>query len=175
MTQFKANAPELVKNKHVSYGNTNYNHADLAQVATVIAESLSKYGVSHSWSIEQVEGKIKVTCTLRHCKGFSESVTMEAAPDNSGQKNQVQAVASSVTYLQRYTLLSITGLAARDMDDDGKGTETNQELADEIEAMCGASTIEGLQADFKSLCNKYKDNASAQKAIIAAKDELKLS
>lgn len=44
---------------------------------------------------------------------------MRASPDNSGSKNAIQAVGSTVTYLQRYTLLAATGLAAAGQDDDG--------------------------------------------------------
>src|SRR5207245_959863 len=36
-------------------------------------------------------------------------------------KNAVQAVGSTVSYLQRYTLLAGTGMAAADQDDDGRG------------------------------------------------------
>jgi hypothetical protein len=47
---------------------------------------------------------------------------MEAGADVSGKKNAIQSVASSITYLSRYTLLAATGLAAVDMpDDDGAG------------------------------------------------------
>jgi len=38
----------------------------------------------------------------------------------SGNKNPIQAIASTVSYLERYTLLAITGLTTKDMDDDGK-------------------------------------------------------
>ena len=44
---------------------------------------------------------------------------MSASPDTSGSKNAVQSIGSTVTYLQRYTLYSILGLASAEQDDDG--------------------------------------------------------
>lgn len=46
---------------------------------------------------------------------------MSAEPDGSGSKNAVQAIGSTNTYLQRYTLFSVLGLASVDMDDDANG------------------------------------------------------
>jgi hypothetical protein len=45
---------------------------------------------------------------------------MKAPKDTSGSKNAIQSIASTITYLQRYTLFAATGLAADDQDDDGK-------------------------------------------------------
>ena len=62
---------------------------------------------------------IRVTCVLSHILGHSERVTLQASPDQSGGKNNIQAVGSTVTYLERYTLLAVTGLATAEQDDDG--------------------------------------------------------
>ena len=37
----------------------------------------------------------------------------------TGSKNAIQAIGSTVSYLCRYTLLCVTGLATSDPDDDG--------------------------------------------------------
>lgn len=127
LAAFKADPPKVIKNKTVRYGSgngaTSYDHATLAQVANAVAPALAEHGLSHSWSTEQSEKGISVTCTLTHRDGHSECVTLAASADNSGSKNSIQAIGSTVTYLQRYTLLSITGLATEDMDDDGAGSD----------------------------------------------------
>lgn len=125
MAGFKANPPKLIKTKSVSYetskgGQTNYKHADLANIVEIINSELSKRGLSASWKTSQDQG-IQVTCTISHILGHSESTTLSSPPDTSGGKNSIQAIGSTVTYLQRYTLLALTGLAAHDQDDDGKG------------------------------------------------------
>ena len=146
MALFKQNAPQIFKDKKVTYdtadGTTTYHHATLGQVANVIASSLGEYGLSHGWSMEQQDNLISVTCTITHEAGHSESTTLAAGPDTSGKKNPIQAVASTVTYLERYTLLAITGMAAHEADDDGElggqefiTPEQVQELEGLIEAI----------------------------------------
>lgn len=126
MAKFKENPPTLVKDKRVGYTNrdgsfTGYTHATLAEVATKIAAGLGAVGISHRWDVHHENGLIIVSCTLTHEGGHSETVTMPpVAPDDSGKKNSIQQVASAITYQQRYSLLAITGLAAKDQDDDGQ-------------------------------------------------------
>jgi len=133
MADFKANAPTITKTKKVEYGNTSYSHADLGKIASQIAAEMSKYGLSHAWDIDQSDPKcIKVICIVTHSMGHSESVPMQAPADTTGSKNVIQSIGSTVTYLQRYTLVAITGLAAGDEDDDGVNAspEGDQQTAD---------------------------------------------
>lgn len=129
MAAFKRSPPEIIKDKLVSFttdrGTTAYYHASIGQAVQKIAEGLAVHGFSHRWNTEQADGHVVVTCTITHRAGHSESTTLRAAPDSSGGKNGIQSIASTVTYLQRYTLLSATGLATIDQeDDDGAGAET---------------------------------------------------
>jgi len=128
LTNFKANPPEVLKTRHVSFsaggGKTSYNHADLAGASAQIGAALSAHGLSHRWNVEQTkEGRIAVTCILMHVLGHSESVKMESAADQSGGKNNIQAIGSATSYLQRYTLFAAAGVIAREQgDDDGGAT-----------------------------------------------------
>jgi hypothetical protein len=132
MNSFKANPPEILKNKHVKFGETEYDHATLHHVVDVITQSLSNYGLSHRWTTEQLDGgQIRVTCVLTHVQGHSESTSLQAGADASGKKNNIQALGSTVTYLQRYTLLAATGTAAKGTDDDGVSAETVETVSDE--------------------------------------------
>lgn len=129
MAEFKKNPPEIFKTKQVAFGQdergnggTAYMHATLGDVTSQIVAGLAKHGFSHRWDTEQRDGgQIYVTCTLTHKKGHSESTAMNSSADQSGKKNNIQALASTVSYLQRYTLLAASGLATKDMpmDDDG--------------------------------------------------------
>ena len=125
MAAFKANPPEIGKDKKVSFdvGNrtTSYNHASLANVTAKINRALSEHGLSAGWTTDQNDKGITVICTITHKLGHGESTTLTAAPDISGSKNAIQAIGSTVSYLERYTILALTGLATHDMDDDGKG------------------------------------------------------
>jgi len=129
MAAFKQNPPTILKDKHVEFttskGTTAYDHATIGNVVKQIVASLAEHDLSHSWSTEQLDGgQVAVTCTITHKAGHSESVTLKAGRDESGGKNSIQALGSAITYLQRYTLLAITGLAVEDgSDDDGRGAD----------------------------------------------------
>lgn len=119
MAAFKREPLEVLKRKRVAFGETEYFHAELSDVTDAVCPALGKHGLSHAWDIEQ-GAQIKVTCTITHEFGHSESVSMSAPPDQSGKKNAIQQVASTVTYLQRYTLLAICGIATKGQDDDAR-------------------------------------------------------
>jgi hypothetical protein len=121
---FKANPPAILRNRHVEFetrggGKTSYSHATLDNVCDAIGASLASHGLSWRWETEHLDqGIIRVTCILTHVGGHSERTALQASPDASGGKNPVQAVGSTVTYLQRYTLLAATGIAVQGQDDD---------------------------------------------------------
>lgn len=127
MADFKAEPLEIFKRKKVGYetsqgGFVGYKHAELSHITDVVVPAMARHGLSHRWDLQQSNNRIVVICTITHRLGHSESVSLDGAPDNSGKKNGIQQVASTITYLQRYTLLAATGLATKDdADDDGKG------------------------------------------------------
>lgn len=125
MACFKAEAPRLFKNKNVNFrsskGVTNYNHATLDYILNQVCPVMSKYGLSHQWFNLQENGAIGVRCRLSHVLGHFEEVTLWGPADNSGNKNGIQAIGSTTTYLQRYTFLSITGLATEENPDEDDG------------------------------------------------------
>jgi hypothetical protein len=122
MAGFKSEPVEILKSKRVDIpGGAKFAHATLADVADGVCSSMSKHGLSHRWETKQDGDLITVTCVLTHIDGHEERTTLFARPDDSGKKNAIQQVASTVTYLERYTLMAACGLAAKDMDDDGRG------------------------------------------------------
>ena len=68
MAAFKANPPEIEKDKKVSFGTTKYNHATLANVTKKINHALSVHGFSVSWIVKQ-NGSVSVTCKITHEQG----------------------------------------------------------------------------------------------------------
>lgn len=119
MAEFKRNPPKIVKDAHVRYVKkdgsvTEYDHASLGALCAAIIQGLAEVGISHDWKLSQTQDKkIMVTCVLTHALGHKEEFpSIPAAPDDSGGKNAIQANQSTVTYLQRSTLFSATGLAA---------------------------------------------------------------
>lgn len=123
LNKFKENPPKISKNAEVDYttqkGRTNFKYASLDHVCDVVGKALSDVGISYRWKTEQQEAGIRVTCVLTHVRGHDEETALTGSPDASGGKNAIQAIGSTVSYLQRYTLLTATGLAVAGSDDDG--------------------------------------------------------
>lgn len=116
--KFKANAPTIKKGANVSYGGTSYNYVKLGYALATINPVLSEFGLSLSWRTNQNDSMVTVTAVLTHELGHSEESTLAGPYDNSGKKNTIQALASTVTYLKRHTAFAILGLEGVD-DDDG--------------------------------------------------------
>ena len=185
MAAFKLNAPDIVKDKQVGYKDKNenfvgYSHATLGNVTRTIVEGLARHGFSHRWDTEQQGVNVIVTCILTHRMGHSERTTLTAPKDDSGKKNNIQQMASAITYLQRYTLLAATGLATQDQDDDGVGAELDTTLADKWIAKVNAAEtdedavnvwnagiveIEG--AKDRNAYKEFKDAVAARRAALA--------
>ncbi len=148
MAAFKANPPEIEKDRKVKYrtdkGAVEYSHASLANVTQKINSGLGQHGLSAGWETVQSEKGITVTCTITHKLGHSESTSLTAAADNSGSKNSIQAIGSTISYLERYTLLALTGLATADMDNDGAQAEEfiSEAQAKEIENLIKAKSVD---------------------------------
>lgn len=95
-----------------------YRHEDLGEIAKTVNPILARHGISYRFRTRSEPGRpVSVTCVLSHRAGHTEENTLEAARDDSGEKNSIQAVGSTITYLQRYTLKAALGLAAAHDDD----------------------------------------------------------
>ena len=114
MSDFRSEAPTIGKNKSAH----NSNYASIDNITETINPLLAKHNLSFSWVTEQADA-ITVHCDVTHAQGHSQRVSLTASPDTTGSKNAIQAIGSTVSYLQRYTLLSALGLATGEMDNDG--------------------------------------------------------
>lgn len=145
---FKADPPTVIKDKK----NTQYDsmYTTIGNLVNTINTALSKHGLSARWDIDQ-EKSIKVTCILTHRAGHSERVSMSGPADDSGKKNPLQQIKSTVTYLKIATFEAVTGTASADanVDDDGNGSGDEQGLPDE---------------QFQAFAKKIKDATTKEKA-----------
>jgi hypothetical protein len=118
---FKAEALRVIKNRAVTAGPlSGKSYAELFSVVDAVTPALSRNGLSTAWKLTKDDKEwIEVTCTMKHAAGHSESVSMGGPPDAGGAKSSIQARASTVSYLQRYTLKAITGVAEGGEDNDG--------------------------------------------------------
>tara|TARA_R100000687_G_C6452865_1_gene166170 strand:+ start:1122 stop:1817 length:696 start_codon:yes stop_codon:yes gene_type:complete len=167
LSAFRAECPAIDKTRN----GHNTKYAGLAETIEQIKPLLAEHGLSHSWKTSQLDdGRVKVSCSVTHVDGHSESTELAAAPDGSGSKNGIQAIGSAVSYLERYTLYAILGLASKEMDNDGAGADAG--LSDTLAALSEAKDMDALQSCFKAAWNSFPKSAARQK-LTAAKDQRK--
>lgn len=149
----KAEIPVIGK---TSTGHNNKRYADFAAIARVVDPIITRHGLSYRFRTEQTD-KISVTCVLSHRDGHSETNTLSGPSDTSGSKNAIQAIGSTLTYLQRYTLVQALGLAASE-DDDGRSGAMGAAISeDQIGEL--VELIESVGADKGAFLKFFKIDA----------------
>ena len=144
--KFKASAVQIIRTKKITDGPLKgKHHAELSGIVNAVTPELSKHGLSVSWKLTKDERDwMEVTCSLHHTAGHVETVAMGGAPDTGPGRNAIQARGSVKTYLERYTVLAILGLAAQDADDDGAGGAKDQGKTDITDLLVG---LGGMKTD----------------------------
>ena len=117
MSTFRAACPSIDRTKKSHTGK----YAGLAETIEQIKGVLAESGLSHSWRTSQENKMITVKCVVTHIMGHSEETSLSSEPDSAGSIKGIQGIASTVSYLERYTLYAILGLASKEMDNDGAG------------------------------------------------------
>ena len=115
-------------------------YAGLDDIATHIDPILSEHGLSYRFRTAQESERIIVTCIVSHREGHSEETTLSAMPDASGSKQGPQAIGSTVTYLQRYTLNAAFGLSAT-KDDDGQLASNPPKQVNKVEVITSEQAV----------------------------------
>lgn len=132
MTKFQSICPPIPKNKKVKYKEVSYRFSSLDMMASTIQPALKECGLSYRWEYTEEEHKIVCYCIVSHINGHSEKSRMSADKDTSGSKNDIQAIGSARTYLERYTLKAALGLTTTDEDLDGVTTDQKSLFTDYI-------------------------------------------
>jgi hypothetical protein len=143
MVAMKRELPTVInRDKTVTFATrggdtTSYTHLSLAAAVEAITPHVCRHGFSVAFSTRSLEKNyIEVSCSITHRDGHSESCTLSGPPETSGTKNPVQAVASTVTLLQRYTLLSLLGIATKDhVDPQPAGHKAAAKTVDDVISM----------------------------------------
>lgn len=183
MSDFRRDCPIITRTRQ---GYNDKFFAGLAETIDEIKDLLAANGLSHSWVTTQEGDQVTVKCCITHIAGHTECTQLTAGPDKTGNKNSIQAIGSTVSYLQRYTLFAILGLASKDMDDDGQAgdpvlliteDQVNQLHSDAIENEVYNGLMNWLKATLKvnSLneirADKFKMVEDRLKAAIDARSK----
>lgn len=156
MSSVKADLPRIIKTRKVDFttakGRTNYQYEDLAGIMDQVGPVLSRHGLSVRYrTTAEPNQPISVTCIIEHSDGHHEENTLMAGRDDSGNKNSIQQIGSTVTYLQRYTLKAALGLAAG-ADDDGAKADDTSGVITEAEREIILTMIDDTESDIEKFC-----------------------
>ena len=165
--QFKADAPKILKTKHIIFTSkeagkkgTDYWHAELDKACDLLIPALLKVGITHQWDSSDLPGGYtRATCILRHHLGHEYKGSSLAGPtDQTGGKNPIQGTGSSFTYLQRYTFLATCGIVPTGTDNDGNPLTgmTQEEGGTFVEAIQTAENPSAVMGEWTKAINAAK-------------------
>lgn len=155
----------------------NYKYADLASVWGACREPLSKNGLSVTQIETQNEtGDVLITI-LGHSSGQWIRSIMPIRIKAGGKVNELQEMGSVLTYLRRYALSAIVGIAPAEDDDGGNGggyKASNQEVKPQPATqstikMVTPSQVQHLEARVQECSTEFKTKL----ADFMAKNNLK--
>lgn len=156
--------PNLPAIPQLGRGQGGAKYARWEDIQIRIMPVLSKYGFALSFKTNVEPGTAAVTAVLSHKSGHSEETTLALPVDAGGQKNDVQAVGSSVKYAMRYTACAMLNINVGGEDDDGhaagKGETINQEQFGIVQDL-----IEAAGSSAEKLCNYLKVDALANMSV----------
>lgn len=140
INEFQSRMPVVAKRGNVSYQprnggqTTNYDYGRIEDAFKTASPILKETGLSFRFNQQaQQGGLITVTCIISHKLGHYEENSMSAMPDTSGNKDAIKAMASTVSYLRRYTFTGGLGIIFADEDNEyhlhqyQEGSQTHHE------------------------------------------------
>lgn len=135
-------------------GHNNKKYADFAAITAAIDPVLGSNGLSYRFETSQSDKAITTTCILFGHGHSIPAATLTAPADMTGNKNAIQAIGSTLTYLQRYSLMQALGLAASN-DDDGKSGDIGDAISlEQVEELVALADEVG--ADKEAFCRYFK-------------------
>ncbi len=111
--------------------NGRYSYALWEDINERLKPILAKHGFALTFRTPHNEKGVEVEGVLSHRGGHSERTSMLLPADTSGNKNAVQAVASSVSYGKRYTAGALLNYTTHGEDDDAFSAVSQQPALDQ--------------------------------------------
>lgn len=137
-----------------------YTFALWEDIQAAVKPILCKHGFALTFRTDTAD-KVTVTGILSHRKGHREETSITLPADPSGNKNAVQAVASSVAYGKRYTASALLNLTSHGEDDDAFSSVSAESLGTWKEAIDGAADM----VELNRIAAELKGNASVSEPL----------
>lgn len=139
--------------------NGRYSYALWEDINERLKPILAKHGFALTFRTPRNEKGVEVEGVLSHRGGHSERTSMLLPADTSGNKNAVQAVASSVSYGKRYTAGAPLNYTTHGEDDDAftaAAAENDYErLVKQYQASVDAIKLGIMEGDYSTAAEEW--------------------
>lgn len=158
--------------------NVQSTYALWEDVNEQIKPVMAKHGFSLSFRVHPNDRGVHVEGVLTHRFGHSERTSILLPADVSGNKNAVQAVASSVSYGKRYTAGALLNFTSTGEDDDGQAagappvrtiTPAQQQALANVLLQCSPALQAKVAEDFADLSTVPVDGYDKMLASLKGK------
>jgi hypothetical protein len=123
--------PEITERGEIKVnGQTRSKYALFEDINDAVKPVLKKHGFAMSFRTHIADNAVTVTGILMHKAGHREETTISLPADNSGSKNSVQAIGSSIQYGKRYAMCALINITSRGEDDDGMRAGAAQRITE---------------------------------------------
>lgn len=136
-----------------------YTFALWEDINSVVKPILQQHGFALTFRTSFVDG-VAVTGVLSHRAGHREETSITLPADGSGNKNAVQAVASSVSYGKRYTASALLNLTTHGEDDDAY--KAVEEAITETQEIQLSEMLEATGSDKAKFLKFFKVNGLSE-------------
>lgn len=160
-----------IENASKSSSNPHFKsrYADLAEVLNTVRPVFAKHGLAVLQSTEFDGAMVSVTTTITHAEGGYVTSRASCVPP----KTDGQGVGNATTYLRRYSMAAMSGIAQE--DDDGNSSAHNGKPVAKITEKQEASLNEWIEttgADKAKILTAYKVKALAELTEAQANDAI---
>ena len=122
ITEFQKRCPQIHKGRKPVSG-PSYTYASYDDVMVVAAPILAECGIAVTFSQEQVEKSLRVTCRLRVGTHAEDHTFIVPVPDM--RVNDTQKFGAALSYAKRYALCGALNIVTTDEDTDASNLMAN--------------------------------------------------
>ncbi len=160
------------------------SYAPLEDIIEVIRPIYSRHGFSLGFQTEWPDAKtVRVIGILTHTAGHARRSEFICGADQTGSKNAIQALGSTVSYGKRYTTKDLFCIVTREEDDDGARTSKANAPAEpegydlwrDGMSDLAEKGLGELQTAFQKSKREYRDYITKVEPLVWAKIKTKAS
>ena len=160
LSGFQGECPVIKKTKKVlnkDKTTVRYIFAPLDSIVEQISKPLAKYRLAYTWDVRKDKELVKVTVTVTHSMGHSQTSEFETPIDSEAYMNAPQKVAAAMTFGKRQTLCNALGISTGDEDLDAN--DLNREAPEPMNIKAR------IMMNLKYLGQSIKDKAVIEEAV----------